>query len=281
MMKTLRLISLLALGAVSARAAAPIRLVVSELSSISAARPLVMPAAATGFSPAPVLPAASLAPTPTQALPLEISPAFDGAVPAADGDSVYPRLAVSEDRTFRLTLQLNAVRNAVARALGALRESVALGGWSGPRTTLDESCCGDAAPKLALLLRAQGVPARLVEAEFHYYVILDLPDGQIIVDPTVRQFFGKKLAPRAVPHVFVGSIADLHSFFQRHAGSKTTRYDPRRIYFSESIVREDMLRAFEAKARAGGAAEHDPLRRFLRLPPAAARPPDSPGLIIP
>lgn len=318
-LKDSRLVLALAFAAVSARAAAPIRLVVPGPSSAPAACPLLLPAASAGFAPAlPGSPASlipSLVPAPAPASPLAVSPAvpaarpsiiraldsvpaagdapgsdgaarryagiFDGVASPADGEPVYPRLAVGEGAIFRQPLQLNAVSNAVRLALPALRESVALGGWNGPRTTLDESCCGDAAPKLALLLRAQGVPARLVEAEFHYYVILDLPGGQIVVDPTVRQFFGKKRAPETIPHVFVGTIGDLTSFFQRHAASKTTRFDPQRIYFRASVVREDALRAFEAKVREGGAAEHDPLRRFLGLPPAAPRPPSVPRLIIP
>ena len=100
------------------------------------------------------------------------------------------------------------------------------------------------------------------------------------MDPTVRQFFGKKQAPRAIPPVFVGTIGDLNSFFHRHAGSKTTKYDPQRIYFRESVVREDALHALELKVRSSGAPEHDPLRLFLGLPPAAPRPPNGPRLII-
>jgi hypothetical protein len=308
-----RLAFILAFAAVPARAMAPIRLVVPEMLFAPAACPLALPAMAAGFTPALSDAPANLVPSllsaPAQASPLLIQPAapaaarpaiirsldsipaadgaagryagfFDGAAPAADGDPVSQRLAVGDGPILRQPLQLDAVRGAVERALPALRDSVALGQWNGPRTTLDESCCGDAAPKLALLLRAQGIPARLVEAEFHYYVLLDLPDGQIVVDPTVRQFFGKKQAPKAVPQVFVGSVADLHDFFKRHAASKTTRYDPSRIYFREAVVREDELRALEAKVRDGGDADHDPLRRFLGLPPASPRPPSRARLII-
>jgi len=308
----------LALAAVSARAAAPVSLAVPRLSFAPAAGPVVLPSAVAGLAAAPLAAPASLVPSflpaPAQASPLRVTPAavaaarpailqtlasvpaapdagepdapgryadfFDGAAPASDGEAVSPRLAVEPGPTFRQPLQLDIVRGAVARALPALRESVALGGWNGPHTTLDESCCGDAAPKLALLLRAQGVPARLVEAQFHYYVLLDLPDGQIIVDPTVRQFFGKKQAPKTIPHVFAGTLGDLDAFFQRHAASKTTKYDPRRIYFRDAAVREDALLAFEAKVRAGGEADHEPLRRFLGLPPVAPRPPDAPRPII-
>lgn len=278
----LRLLLALSLGAVSARAAAPVRLAVAGLAAAPSFAPPVLPAASAAFAPAlavvPMRLAPSLLPVPVPLVLAGPAPAnapgsadearsyadfFDGAAPPADGEAVSPRLALGPGPTLRRPLQLDAVRSAVARALPALRESVALGGWNGPRTTLDESCCGDAAPKLALLLRAQGVPARLVEAEFHYYVLLDLPDGQIVIDPTVRQFFGKKLAPKAVPHVFVGDLAELADFFRRHAAAKTTRYDPSRIYFRDAAVREDALRAFESEVRAGAAAEHEPLRSFL------------------
>lgn len=192
---------------------------------------------------------------------------FDGIKAPEEGAAVYPRLVTGQSPTLRQPLHLTVVQNAVRRAMAPLRESVALGQWSGPHTTLDDSCCGDAAPKLALLLRGQGVPARLVEAEFHYYVIVDLPDGQLVVDPTVRQFFGRKQAPRSVPQVFIGTIADLNTLFYRHATSKTTSYAPARIYFNEAVVRENVLRTYEEKVRTGGAADHEPLRAFLGLKP--------------
>lgn len=200
---------------------------------------------------------------------------FDGStLEGPEGEQVSPRLVSPGDVSLRLPLQAAAVRGAVERALPALRESVALGSWNGPRTTLDESCCGDAAPKLAVLLRGRGIPARLVEAEFHYYVILDLPDGQLIVDPTIRQFFGKKGAPRSVPTVFVGTIAELHTLFRQHQAAKTTRYDPQRIYFSDARTREDYLRRVEADIRLGGPRDLEPLRRHLGLSdsPQANRP---------
>ncbi|MCM2305006.1 MAG: hypothetical protein NDJ72_09905 [Elusimicrobia bacterium] len=318
-MRPFRLILALALAAVSVRAAAPVSLTVPRFSFAPSAGPAVHPSAVAGLAPAPLsapesrIP--SLLPAPAQASPLMIQPAavaaarpailqslasvpaadasdpdeaagryadfFDGSAPAPDGEPVHARPAVAPGPTFRQPLQLNIVESAVARALPALRDSVALGGWNGPHTTLDESCCGDAAPKLALLLRAQGIPARLVEAEFHYYVLLDLPDGQIVVDPTVRQFFGKKRAPRSIPHVFVGDLDDLAAFYRRHAASKTTIFDPARIYFRDAAVREDALRSLEAAVRAGGAADHEPLRRFLGLPPVAPRPPDAPRRINP
>lgn len=207
---------------------------------------------------------------------------FDGAVQGQDGDPVRPRLVDAKAaETIRLPMQLGIVRGEVERALPVLRESVALGSWNGPHTTLSESCCGDAAPKLAALLRARGLPARLVEAEFHYYVILDLPEAQIVVDPTIRQFFGKKHAPRAIPDVFVGTLGELGSLFERYKSAKTTRYDTGRIYFSEAVSREGQLGNLELEIRRGGPRDLAPQRRFLGMAPTTPAPPAPPLLILP
>lgn len=239
---------------------------------------LPIPSLAPALSAVPVLPApaapALLQPArPAEpAAELEYGALFDGApLQGPEGAEVRPRLASAGQATLKLPLQAAIVRGAVERALPALRESVALGSWAGPRTTLDESCCGDAAPKLAAVLRARGIPARLVEAEFHYYVILDLPEGQLIVDPTVRQFFGRKGAPKSVPTVFVGTLGELRDLFQRHQAAKTTRYDHQRIYFSQAATRESELRKVEAALLLGGPRDLEPLRRHLGLPPAAPR----------
>lgn len=209
---------------------------------------------------------------------------FDGAAPIQDGAAIRPRLIDAKaSETIRLPLQLGIVRAEVERALPVLRESVALGSWNGPHTTLSESCCGDAAPKLAAILRARGLPARLVEAEFHYYVILDLPEAQIVLDPTIRQFFGKKHAPRGIPDVFVGTLGELGSLFERYKAAKTTRYDTGRIYFSEAVSREEQLSSVALDIVRGGPRDLAPLRRYLGMapstPPAPA--PAPPRLILP
>lgn len=275
----------LVLGAAPAFAAAPVRLVVPGLGAAApAACPLVLPSAAAvragapQMPPAAAVPAASAIVLPTSAPSPEAPAAEDGEAryarffdgnapqPEDDGQAVYPIPARDAHAPRRLPLQLAATRRAVEAALPALRESVSRGDWNGPRTTLDDSCCGDAAPKLGVLLRGLGVPARLVEAEFHYYLILDLPEGQLVVDPTIRQFFGKKNAPRGVPTVFAGTISELHALFRFHAKAKTTSYDPSRIYFRQAVSREEPLRRLDAEVRGGSAAEHEPLRRFLGLP---------------
>lgn len=298
-MKALRLVLAIALGASAAsaqtiRLTAPAPMLAVPLFALQA---LPTPAFALGS----VLSAPSIALTPAQAAfklilpgaaPTAPSPAdfengqygamFDGAsVEGPEGQRVSPRLIDTKEQTLRLPLHAAVVRGAVERALPALRESVALGSWSGPHTTLDESCCGDAAPKLAALLRARGIPTRLVEAEFHYYVILNLPEGQLVVDPTIRQFFGKKGAPRSVPAVFVGTIGELNTLFRHHAAAKTTRYDHHRIYFSEAQTREEYLRKTIADIRVGGVRDLEPLRREMGLPPSVVPKPGRPRLLVP
>lgn len=180
---------------------------------------------------------------------------------AADAVEVHPRVVTDtqalEPRALRA--KVSALAADAERALPALRASVALGDWNGPGTTLDGRACGDAAPKLALLLRALGRSVRVVEAEFHYYVLYEGSEGQVVIDPTFRQFFGGKSAPAEVPTVFVGTVGDLHRFFREHAASKTTRYDPDRIYFREGRVRDDRV----AELLRRGGADLAPLAAFL------------------
>ena len=229
------------------------------------------PVPALAFSPAPLPLSAPSTPAPAPESRPAIASFFDGVRPAGseEGAPVRARREPSPGATYGWAFQLQAIRETVEAALPALRESVALGGWLGPSTTLDSSCCGDAAPKLAVLLRARGIPVRLVEAELHYYLILDLPGGQVVVDPTIRQFFGRADAPRDIPQVFVGTTWELQALFHRQAGFKRTRYSAPRLYFSEAVVRERKVAELEAAVREGSSAEHAPLRRFLGLPTGA------------
>jgi hypothetical protein len=287
---------LAAVFAASARAAAPVRLVLpgeafSAVPAGCAACSVLSAPAFTSSLSAPYTPAllsasgaplsaAPLAAAAPVALPLPAPaahPLFAAAAPAADGAKVYAHLAHADTVERDLPRQVEAVRHTALQALAALRESVSLGAWNGEGTKLDGPCCGDAAPKLAVMLRGRGLPARLVEAEFHYFVILDMPEGQIVVDPTVRQFFGRTDAPPGVPTVFVGTVPQLHGLFNSYRLAKTTKYDPSRIYFSEARERESQLAALDAEVRSGRAPEHEPLRRFLSVPSPAF---DAPRALI-
>ena len=212
---------------------------------------------------------------------------FDGSAPAgiagADGGYapvfVTPGVASDSSLSERLSRRVDFVRGEVERAVPALRRSVAAGGWYGPKTALDGPCCGDAAPKLAALLRMRGVPASLVEAEFHFYVVVRFPEGDVVVDPTFRQFFGRESAPADVPAAFVGTWGELDGFFSSHGRSKTTSYGVSRIYRSEARVREDLARgAAAALSVPRPAPEHAVLKPLLK---PAEREKPRPTLIIP
>jgi hypothetical protein len=241
------LVAALAFGAATVFAQVTVRLSVP-----------IVPLAVTAFT-APALSsfsAALMMSAPAAENPLETGDygmLFDGAVQGADGAAVHPRL-IDGPQTVSLSLQLGIVRGAVERSLPALRESVALGSWNGPHTTLSDSCCADAAPKLAALLHARSIPVRLIVAEFHYYVILDLPENQIVIDPTIRQFFGKKAAPRGVPDVSVGKLGELGALFERYKKAKTTHYETSRIYFSDAVSHDKRLAALEAEIRRGSSS---------------------------
>ncbi len=157
-----------------------------------------------------------------------------------DGEEIYPRIIRLEDlarQEAELSRRKIILAEAVRTVLPALAASVAAGDWNGPGTTLDKPCCGDAAPKLALLLRGRGHALNVVEAETHYYLMQVVGTGQLIVDPTIRQFFGGPRAPPDVPTVFVGTISELNELFSRRAGARTGRHGVQRIYFSSSRVR--------------------------------------------
>lgn len=209
---------------------------------------------------------------------------FDGSRPGDAGGAfelhaLSPALVLQPERLRPLMRTVADLRREADAAAAALNRSVQLGGWNGPHTTLDGPCCGDAAPKLAALLRMRGWPAMLVESEFHFYVVVRLPDGDVIVDPTFRQFFGRGVAPQAVPRVFVGTWGELERAFRDHRAAKSTRYDTTRIYLSEAKGREDLLaRAADALTAPQAPEEHAVLRPALTAPSLARRPPP---LIIP
>ena len=182
-----------------------------------------------------------------------------------EGQAVYAHVvtaqaALEQDRG--LAAPLAALRSAVAEAKPALVESVRLGEWRGPNTTLSDSCCGDAAPKLALLLQRMGLPAEAVEAEFHYYALWRHEAGDLFLDPSIRQFFGKQAAPAAVPEVFVGTQGDLHRLYRDYAAHRTKSYDYTRIYFSDSATRNAAVAKLEGQLEQR--SDLQTLARFLK-----------------
>lgn len=134
------------------------------------------------------------------------------------------------------------LRSTVAKVLPLLRRSVGARVRAGARLTLDDACCGLAAPDLGYLLRRAGHPVHAVEAEFHVYLAQPYEGELLIVDPTVRQFFGGPAAPQGVPAVFVGTLGELHALFARYDAYRTNRWSVQRIYLDEGVVRDERLR---------------------------------------
>jgi len=139
-------------------------------------------------------------------------------------------------------VEIAGLESSVRSSLPALKASVAeRTAPDGSRLSLSHACCGWAAPELGALLREQAHPVEAVEAEFHVYLIRDLPEGRLFIDPSIRQFFGGARAPPEIPEVFVGTREQLFRLFAEHRTAKSTRFDARRIYFSEAKVRNELI----------------------------------------
>lgn len=215
----------------AAEKAAPLLIVPGQVSApVCPARGLILPGntQAPGTGPGMGLAMPALPPT-----AIDLS---------REGQPVIASLSVTAERQQAAELAAKgprtAAQEAVAKAKPALVESVTAGEWRGPGTTLSHACCGDAAPKLALILNHMGLPIDVIEAEMHYYAAWRLEDGNtLFIDPTIRQFFGGPRAPPTVPEVFVGTQDELHALFRRHAAAKSTSYDVNRIYLEGSRTR--------------------------------------------
>ncbi|MBI3549456.1 MAG: hypothetical protein HY078_10495 [Elusimicrobia bacterium] len=135
-----------------------------------------------------------------------------------------------------LDARRRTIADAVACARPLLAESVRASGMAGPATDLSDAVCGNAAPKLALLLRWRGLSADLVDNYNHIYIASREPDGVLVVDPTIRQFFGRRSAPADVPEIFIGTLLELKALFARNAESMTWTPGFDSIYFDASRI---------------------------------------------
>ncbi|MBI2362577.1 MAG: hypothetical protein HYV15_04260, partial [Elusimicrobia bacterium] len=97
-------------------------------------------------------------------------------------------------------------RRAVVGAQAVAAEAASARTFQGRAMSLDDPCCGVAAPVMGVLLRRAGVPVDAVQAEFHTFLVREAGGQVMVVDPTIRQFFGGKRAPAGVPQVFVGTL---------------------------------------------------------------------------
>jgi len=171
--------------------------------------------------------------------PARFQALFDG---APDGTSItaLEKVAVSA-RAPGPTVVPEGLMRDIAEALGPIGEGVSHRTHQGRAMTLDGPCCGIAAPSLAAALKRKGHPVRVVEAEFHVYLIYEGGDDPLIIDPTFRQFFGAERAPKSVPRVFVGRFGDLGRAFDQAKAHRTTKYTPQRIYRSQAFIRDALV----------------------------------------
>lgn len=214
----------------------------------------------------------------TGGLPLDVS---------RDGASFDSTLRVGAAPTPAATLQAvkDELRRGAAAAQAVAAEAASARTFQGRAMSLDDPCCGVAAPVMGVLMRRAGLPVDAVQAEFHTFLTRRAGDEVFVVDPTIRQFFGGRNAPASVPQVFVGTLGELEALFSAHQRAKTTRYDVSRIYRSEAVVKNSLLaEAEQLAAWAAGpqkllspseAVERDTYRglgRALGKPSAAANP---------
>jgi hypothetical protein len=130
---------------------------------------------------------------------------------------------------------------------------------------IDGPTCFDAAPKLGLLLRALGLPGWVAAAGHHVFLIAEAPEAILLIDPTIRQYFGQNRAPDWVPHIFVGTLSELRALYAREPGLPVLPYQE--IYFHPewTAVRHDsrMLGRRDKLLRSPMNQEHAPLTEFL------------------
>lgn len=131
------------------------------------------------------------------------------------------------------------LKSVVREAAPYLNKSVLNGGWNESKMSIDGPVCFDAAPKLAMMLRAQGFPAHVAASGHHVFIVLETKDVSLIVDPTIHQYFGQDASPDWAPRIFVGTLSELKALYARDPGVPVMTYDL--VYFNpeDPSVRRD------------------------------------------
>jgi hypothetical protein len=132
------------------------------------------------------------------------------------------------------------------------------------RLGIEGANCFDAAPKLGLMLRAKGFPVSTVGAGSHVYLVASFPRGMLVVDPTIRQYFGAAGSPSWVPKIFVGTVSDLAALYAREPARPVLPY--RDIYFPEFGARRKDGKIFSRRSSylsSPSSQEHAPLTAYF------------------
>jgi hypothetical protein len=177
-----------------------------------------------------------------------------------------------ERRTPEAAARKQALKDAAYRAAPFLDQSVRRYPRNDTGTGLEGKNCFDAAPKLAMMLRAQGWPVYSAHAAGHVFLIADFPEGSFIVDPTIRQFLGEGRVSW-VPLIFVGTVSELAALYARDPGLPVLPY--RKIYFDAEwpAYRKDsaMLGKRDALLRSPDGAEYGPIASYFNTEAGRAR----------
>jgi hypothetical protein len=154
---------------------------------------------------------------------------------------------------------------AAKAAMPYLDESVRQADWNETHMGLDGPVCFDAAPKLGLMFRARGLPGYVASCAHHVFMIVETPEAVLLIDPTIRQYFGQDGAPSWVPQIFVGTLSELKALYARDPNLPVLPYQA--IYFnSESpAYRRDskMLNRRDNFLWLPASKEHAPLTDFF------------------
>jgi hypothetical protein len=162
--------------------------------------------------------------------------------------------AVADGMDAPVAARAGAVPEQLSRLRSAVEQVVSAGAGDGPWTD-PEGMCLDLAARWQPRLAALGFPARIATTDpalaggrarvdgqetfagkFHAYVVVDGgPLGELVVDPSVRQFFDPARTKGPLPEIFVGTHSEAAALFARepqalrvelHEDRHLGRYEP-------------------------------------------------------
>lgn len=159
------------------------------------------------------------------------------------------------------------LQRAAVAATPYLDASVRQAPWNDSHMGLDGPACFDGAPKLGLMFRARGLPGYVAACGNHVFLIAETPEATLLIDPTIRQYFGQDSAPDWVPTIFVGTLSELKALYAKDPGLPVLPYSS--IYFNADspAYRRDskMLGQRNRFLSSPESTEYAPLTRYFNL----------------
>ncbi len=178
-----------------------------------------------------------------------------------DGTAVNERLLARGDNPG--TDAQRKIMQAAAEATQYLDASVKVSQNIG----IDGPVCFDAAPKFALMLRGRSLPGYVAYNSHHVYMIAETANAVLLIDPTIRQYFGQDSAPSWVPKIFVGTLSELKALYARDPGLPLLHYQD--IYFDAMYpaTRSDsrMISVRDSFLSSSESSEYSPLTEYFNL----------------